>query len=266
MRKQFTFQSHDQITKCKGYLWEPKKNPVGIVQLVHGMQEYILRYDELAQFLTEQGYIVVGHDHLGHGDSILEEKYLGYFAKEHGDRILIQDVHTVYKITRRNHKALPYFLLGHSMGSFIVRNYMTCYPNSVNGILIMGTGNHPAAVSEFGILVCKILKKKKGEFSYSHFLDDQISGRFRRAIRNAQTPQDWISRNKENVDAYRKDSKCMFRFTISAYEDLLRLTRRASKRSVMLQMNTKTPVLFLSGKEDPVGGCGRGVQKGISIL
>jgi len=108
----------------------------GIVQLVHGMQEYIGRYDEFAQVLANNGYIVVGHDHLGHGDTAKSEEDFGYFVKKDGWNHLAEDVHILQNKIAKEYPKLPYIIFGHSMGSLVVRTYLTKYKDDLKGVIL----------------------------------------------------------------------------------------------------------------------------------
>lgn len=126
-KSRFTYLSRDGIHKCQAYKWQNDNVPVkGILQIIHGMQEHMERYDEFASFMCDNGFIVVGNDHLGHGLTVLSEE-LGYFAKDNADVIVVRDVHRLKKMTEGEYPGLPYFILGHSMGSFIARKYLTMY-------------------------------------------------------------------------------------------------------------------------------------------
>lgn len=163
-KSRFTYLSRDGIHKCQAYKWQNDNVPVkGILQIIHGMQEHMERYDEFASFMCDNGFIVVGNDHLGHGLTVLSEE-LGYFAKDNADVIVVRDVHRLKKMTEGEYPGLPYFILGHSMGSFIARKYLTMYGKGIRGAIICGTGTKPAIVTGFG----KILSSISGIFSKGH--------------------------------------------------------------------------------------------------
>ena len=114
---------------------------ISVLQIVHGMAEYIDRYDNFAKYMTEHGFNVIGHDHLGHGHSVSDERDYGFFAEENGDKIIIEDMHSVTQYAREKWEELPNFILGHSMGSFCLRQYLTKYSNDVFGAIIIDS-NH----------------------------------------------------------------------------------------------------------------------------
>ena len=142
--------STDSKNNLNVIIWETEKEPIGVLQIVHGMAEYIDRYDNFAKYMTEQGFNVIGHDHLGHGHSVSDERDYGFFAEENGDKIIIEDMHSVTQYAREKWEELPNFILGHSMGSFCLRQYLTKYSNDVFGAIIMGTGWIPSAAALLG--------------------------------------------------------------------------------------------------------------------
>ena len=146
VKREFTYASADGRTKLHGVEWRPETGrPKAILQIFHGMVEYIERYGEFASYLTEKGFLVVGNDHLGHGGSIVEKDDWGYFAEKNGNGILLRDVRTLHKKTAKRYPALPYYILGHSMGSFLLRQYLCRYGDELDGAIIMGTGTQPMA-------------------------------------------------------------------------------------------------------------------------
>ena len=141
MKHEFYYTSRDSVTKIHAIEWLPDRDIKGVLQICHGMVEYIDRYDEFAEFMSEHGYYVVGHDHLGHGKSIQTEADLGYFDERKGNQYVIGDIYQLQEMTRKKYPDVPYFMLGHSMGSFLLRQYLTMYAEGLAGVVIMGTGH-----------------------------------------------------------------------------------------------------------------------------
>ena len=163
IREDFHFLSKDAKTKMHGVRWLPDDGAVnGVIQLVHGMQEYIGRYEELAEFLTGHGFLVVGHDHLGHGQSVRDKNHLGYFCKPRPSEVLVEDMHQVTAMTRRSYPGLPYFIFGHSMGSYLLRKYLTVYSADVDGAILCGTGSVPDLYCYAGIALCALIAMFRG--------------------------------------------------------------------------------------------------------
>ena len=127
----------------------PEGEVRAIVQLSHGMVEFIDRYKPLAENLAARGILVTGNDHLGHGGSIRTKADYGYFAEPDGNRAVLDDLHAMTALTKELYPGVPYFLLGHSMGSFYARQYLCEWGNELDGAIIMGTGFQPKALVTF---------------------------------------------------------------------------------------------------------------------
>ena len=140
-KEEFYFDSRDGEHRLHAVKWIPEaQKPVCVVQIIHGMTEYVDRYDEFADYLAKRDILVVGDDHLGHGKSVREGETYGYFCREDAATVLVRDEHRLKKMTQEQYAGVPYIILGHSMGSFILRNYLTRYGSGIDGAVIMGTG------------------------------------------------------------------------------------------------------------------------------
>lgn len=263
MKENFTMTSADGQTMLHGFIWKPdQERPKAILQIAHGMVEYIERYDEFANYLTKKGYLVVGYDHLGHGASVQSEELHGYFAEKNGYNILIKDIRKLYINIKKEYKNIPYFLMGHSMGSFLVRRYLTVYGgNDLDGTILMGTGKQPFLVALFGVFMTEIMKRWKGSMYRSCFINNLAFGAYNRKFESPRTDKDWLSRDEEQVDRYREHPWCNFVFTVSAYQDLFRTLCAIEKRDNLIRMDKNMPIFLVSGGEDPVGNFGKGVRK-----
>ncbi len=257
------FMSTGKDTQINACVWQDKLNtkPCGIVQIVHGMAEHIERYDEFARFLVSKGFIVCGHDHIGHGKSIKNKKHFGHIPIDHGDRILVSDVEELKKIIMQRYgEELPYFIFGHSMGSFVVRAYITQYASSLSGAIICGTGQLPVIASKSGNKLAHLIAKTKGQHTRSKFLDSMGAGSYGKKIKDAQTDLDWLSYNKENVKQYIDDERCGFMFSAGGYAALTALTASVASPQSAAKIPKKLPLLYIAGKDDPVGNFGKGVK------
>lgn len=260
----FHFLSKDGKTKIHGVRWLPANGKVyAVLQLVHGMQEHIERYDEFASYMAKKGFLVVGHDHLGHGESVRSEDDLGYFASHKPSKTAVADMWQVTKITRNQYPDCPYFILGHSMGSFLLRRYLTLYSDAVNGAVICGTGSKPDYVTLFGMLVCKVIGLFRGEHYRSKFVSDSSFGKPYEAYdKTGLDPKNsWLSKNVESVEAYYKDPRCTFMFTVNGFYMLFSTIYYDNQMRNIRKIRKDLPVLFLAGEDDPVGDCGAGVRK-----
>ncbi|MGX7132008.1 alpha/beta fold hydrolase [Enterococcus songbeiensis] len=254
-----TLQSADGRHFLHVALWLPQEKPKAVVQIIHGMVEHIIRYEEFALFLVEQGIAVVGHDHLGHGFSSTPEEF-GHFGDQKGAEYLVADTAAVYQTYRNRFPEIPYFILGHSMGSLVLRNFLQQYPTAeLSGAILMGTNHSSQIKMQAALLLTKVLMVLQGKQHPSQFLDRLAFGGFNRRFRPARTPKDWLSRDTEMVDRYLADEKTQFIFTTQAYHDLFRLTKNAGDPKKIRQGVPDFPVLLISGKEDPVGNFGKGI-------
>jgi len=255
MKKETLYlKSYDGITTLHGFLWLPEGNARGVVQLVHGMVEYIDRYHDFAVYLAEHGFAVIGHDHLGHGESVLSQDRLGYFASERGYEILIDDMKQFTMEALNRFPGVPNFILGHSMGSFLLRDYLTRYSHLVKGAVIMGTGYIPKALAKTGLTLSRMVSRIRGPFHRSPLLTSLALGQNNKPFKPNRTEVDWLSRNEENVDRYVADPLCGYLFTASAYTDFFTVLTRLAMQTDFDHIRKDLPVLITSGELDPVGG------------
>lgn len=246
--------STDSKNNLNVIIWETEKEPIGVLQIVHGMAEYIDRYDNFAKYMTEHGFNVIGHDHLGHGHSVSDERDYGFFAEENGDKIIIEDMHSVTQYAREKWEELPNFILGHSMGSFCLRQYLTKYSNDVFGAIIMGTGWIPSAAALLGKTIATNTCKSKGSHTVNPLLIKLTLEPYNKPFAPARTNCDWLSRDEKQVDLYVKDKLCGFDFTAGAYKDFFTVLEKIAKNRQLIGMRKSLPILITSGSVDPVGG------------
>lgn len=246
--------STDSKNNLNVIIWETEKEPIGVLQIVHGMAEYIDRYDNFAKYMTEHGFNVIGHDHLGHGHSVSDEHDYGFFAEENGDKIIIEDMHSVTQYVREKWEELPNFILGHSMGSFCLRQYLTKYSNDVSGAIIMGTGWIPSAAALLGKTIATNTCKSKGSHTVNPLLIKLTLEPYNKPFAPARTNCDWLSRDEKQVDLYVNDKLCGFDFTAGAYKDFFTILEKIAKNRQLIGMRKSLPILITSGSVDPVGG------------
>lgn len=246
--------STDSKNNLNVIIWETEKEPIGVLQIVHGMAEYIDRYNDFAKYMTEHGFNVIGHDHLGHGHSVSDEHDYGFFAEENGDKIIIEDMHSVTQYAREKWEELPNFILGHSMGSFCLRQYLTKYSNDVFGAIIMGTGWIPSAAALLGKTIATNTCKSKGSHTVNPLLIKLTLEPYNKPFAPARTNCDWLSRDEKQVDLYVNDKLCGFDFTAGAYKDFFIILEKIAKNKQLIGMRKSLPILITSGSVDPVGG------------
>ena len=245
--------------------WAPEGPPRGIVHLVHGISEHIGRYDETARFLAEHGFLVCGEDHLGHGRTVTDGSY-GFFAPENGWTLAARDVRALRKLEGARHPNLPYFLLGHSMGSFLTRTYLILWPGTVSGAVLMGTGQEPAPLVALGKRISALECRRLGPRGVSPLVHTLSLGAYNRRFRPSRTPSDWLSRDPAEVDAFLADPLCQSRPTVSLFRDMMGGLQLIARRDQLARMDPSVPVCFLSGQEGPVGGMGRGVEQVVRMF
>jgi len=266
------FDSRDGITGLHAVRFEPEDEklqggrPAGVLQIVHGMSEHMGRYEETARFFTERGFVVTGEDHLGHGKSVPEGQPYGYFCKQDPATVMVRDVHRLKKMTQGLYPDAPYFILGHSMGSFILRNYICRYGTGIRGAIIMGTGMPSPAAIAAGKALCAEQKLLHGEKYVSKALYKMAFAAYNTRIPNAQTDYDWLSVNRENVRSYMMDPMCGFPFTVNGFQTLFELIARCGDKENLEKIPKELPILFVSGTEDPVGEYGAGVKRSYEAL
>lgn len=254
------FESRDGVSKLHAIVWSDEtKNPIGILQIIHGMAEYIDRYDDFARFMVGKGFVVVGDDHLGHGDSVGENGTYGYFCKKDPATVLVRDEHRLKKLMEAKYPGVPYYILGHSMGSFIARNYLNRYGSGIQGMIVMGTGNQSKALLGVSKVLVGLTGFFCGEKHVAKFINKLAFGTYNRAIEDAKTNVDWLTKDEAIVDKYIADERCGFTFTVNGFRGLFELIYRLQKPKNLVTIPKKIPVFFVSGEEDPVGDYGEGV-------
>ncbi len=260
--KSFSYPSADgknEIFAVK--YWDDVHKPIGALQIAHGMAEHIARYEDFAHYMVGRGFVVYGANHLGHGPTAQKED-LGFFAQNNGDAVVVADMAALTKIICEENAKLPIFLMGHSMGSIFARVYAAKYSDLVNGVIFMGTsGPNPAA--GVGVKLVSGVVAAKGARAHSKMVDGLFA--FNK-IKNPRTEFDWLSFDEEQVNKYIADPLCGFKFTVSAYRDVLVAMNFVSTQAWANGLTKNMPVLLVSGKEDPVGNFGAGVEAVDALL
>ena len=271
IQQEYTFNSKDghSIIHCRK--WVPEQEPVAVIQLVHGMVEYIERYDEFANFLASKGYVVVGHDHIGHGHSVANNEELGVMTGTHPSDDMVEDIYTHYSLTRKAYPSLKYFILGHSMGSYMLRKFLSvksAYIEALSGAIIMGTGFEKASSCNMGLAVIKVLSLIKGKNYRSTFVRDMTySAPYKHFdCYGKDYGHSWLSKNMENVEKYYHDPLCTYTFTLNAYKGLTEAVKYACSLECVTKMRTGMPILIVSGDSDPVGNMGQGTTEAANLI
>lgn len=255
------FKSSNGRSNVTYYILTPEGVELrGIVQISHGMCEYFSRYTVFAKYLCSLGFIVCGNDHIGHGASAPRTNELGFFAVRDGWNFLIQDMQKLTDIMQTRYPELPYFVLGHSMGSLITRIYLTTYGNRLSGCILSGTAG-PNPLARTGVRVANSVAHSKGMTYRSSFLSNLAFKNYNRKIPDPHSTFDWLSRDPNVVQMFQSDAKCNFIFTAAGFRDLFTLVERANHTKCFRNTPHTLPLLLISGDRDPVGGYGDGVRR-----
>lgn len=246
-----SFPSKDGIHTIYATKWQSDDiSPIAILQLIHGMAEHIGRYDEFACHMAQKGYIVVGDDHLGHGRSAKEYGDYGYFCEKKAASVLVMDEHRLKEVMQKKEKELPYFMLGHSMGSLILRNYLIQYGQEIDGAILCGTPNNGSVKVGMARTISGLLKLCGKNREKSAFLDRLVFGSYNKRTEK-RTCFDWINIDEKVVDEYMNDPQCGFLFTVNGFDTMFQLSANVNKMSLLKRIPKDLPILLIAGKEDP---------------
>ena len=261
----FTLPSCQPGRTLHAFRCVPEGEVRAVLQLSHGMVEFIDRYKPLAENLAARGILVTGNDHLGHGGSIRTKEDYGYFGEPDGNRALLEDLHAVTTLTKQLYPGVPYFLLGHSMGSFYARQYLCEWGDKLDGAIIMGTGYQPKALVQLARTICRVLAVFHG-WHYRSKLVARLSFLGYNKGLEGRTAHDWLNRDPVEVDRYRADERCTFIFTLNAYYSMFSGILRLYDPALLARVPKDLPLLFLAGDADPVGEQGAGVKRAVKSL
>jgi alpha-beta hydrolase superfamily lysophospholipase len=250
----FYYSSYDG-QELFGRYWLPKEDvaPRAAVQIVHGMAEHSDRYDSLARALVEEGFCVYAGDHRGHGYTAKDVKELGHFADKNGWELVVEDLHKLTAEIKSKHPDIPVFLLGHSMGSLLGRDYISRFGNEVGGAILSATSGDPGLIGSAGRLIAKIEGRLRGKRTPSPLLDKLTFGNYNSAFKPARTPSDWLSRDHLEVDRYINDPLCGAISSTQFFVDLIANVRKVCSTRNINTIPKDLPVYFISGSLDPLG-------------
>lgn len=263
-KEEFTFDSRDGISKIHAVRWIPEGEIVCILQIVHGMAEHMERYGEVAQYFAEKGILVTGEDHLGHGKSVATGGTYGYFCKQDPATVIVRDVHRLKKMTQEAYPGIPYVILGHSLGSYMLRNYLFRYGEGIQGAILCGTGSMPQGVISGAKVLAKIQELIFGGKHTAKRLNDMAFGAHNKRVQPKRTDKDWLCTDEKVIDIYNADPLCGFTFTVNGFQTMFEIITRLNREDNLKKMPKKLPVFFIAGEEDPVGEYGAGVRTAYS--
>lgn len=293
-REAIRFASTDKKSICRGFIWWPAQmRPKACIQLMHGMTEHIVRYDHFARVLCEHGFVVCGIDHIGHGQTTPNPDQRGVYDPHAAATQIVEDQHSLRQLMQQrlasafdseytphgttdsqpstdheaHHVSAPYVLFGHSMGSFVVRAYLTRYGRGLAAAIIMGTAWQPApAISKALISMIAAVKGWSYRSSFVNKLgtggyNAQISLTSDEELRQQQgtlTGYEWLSHDVREVQAYADDPACGWMFSLSGYKMVLDLLEHSQRSKNIQNIPHDLPIYIISGEEDPVGRSGSG--------
>lgn len=260
-RRDFYIPSRDGVHRLHVVLWEPQQEVKAVMQISHGMVEMIDRYEDFALFLNRHGYAVIGNDHLGHGLTAGNDADLGYFCPRDMSATVVADLHRVTKYAKKKFKGRPYFLLGHSMGSFMARRYLMTYGMDLDGAVICGTGSQGRMTLAAGTILANAMRLVLGDRFRSRLLEAGAFGTYQKRIPNPRTKSDWITRDTAIVDFYRSNKYCSYLFTINGYRTLFDVLAFIQRRENIGRIPSELPLFFIAGGQDPVGHYGKDVRR-----
>ena len=261
IRKEYSFPSKSGVADVFARCWMPENGARAVIQIAHGMAEHGERYEDFANFLCSKGFAVLINDHAGHCKSVKNDDDLGYFGENGGWDSLVEDERTLTEMIKAEFTDLPVIFFGHSMGSFIAREYIRRYGKDerIAATVFCGTsGKNPA--SAIAIHIADAVIKAKGSKHRSKLINALAFGPYNKKTEN-RTPFDWLSTDTAQVDKYIADKYCGFLFTAAGYKDLFTILTKVSEKNWYKEVCDEIPILLIAGKDDPVGTYGKGVKQ-----
>lgn len=257
--KEYSFRSASNLCDIKAWQWYPDEDVKAVIQIHHGMAEHSGRYKGTIKALVNLGYAVFMNDMINHGKSNEKEEDLGYFGENDGYKDIIKDAKTLYDMAKNEYPDKKIIILGHSMGSLIMRCFAADYKDDYDGMVLTGTsGPNPLAGISIGLT--NKVSAKKGKKYRSDFLNKIGFGSYNKMFEK-RTEFDWLSRIEASVDNYIRDPKCGYVFTSQGFNDLAKLVIKCNSTEWYKTVRSDAPIYILSGSMDPVGEYGKGVKK-----
>ena len=264
-KEEFYFKSSDGLTDIRAMRYIPDGDIKAVLQIAHGMIEFIDRYENFAQYLSSKGILVTGNDHLGHGGSVKSKDDWGYFG-DNGNELVLKDMYELTRITKELYPGKPYFLLGHSMGSFYARQYLCFHGDELKGAIIMGTGHESLGTVKAGMFMCKLIAAFKGWRYRSNFVNQAAFGAYNKHFEPAKTRADWLTKDENVVNWYVNEPRCNFVFTLNGFYSMFQGISNLHDTKLLNMIPKDLPIFFVSGEEDSVGTFGKEVKLAVDSL
>ena len=244
----------DDGTDIFFYRWLPdEKNDIkAAVQIIHGMGDHAGRYKEFAQALTDAGFAVYSNDHRGHGKTGGSPQTFGHLADEGGWDLVVSEVFKLTEILKQENPLKDIFIYGHSMGSFLARDYSLIHGKEIRGMIISGTKTFPGLIENIGTLIAKMQIRKNGPKVKSPLLLSLTFGKYNKYFKPNRTPSDWLSRDMQKVDELIADPYCNGQYSATFFLDLAKGLTKINKMENMKKTPRHLPIYLLAGTKDPV--------------
>lgn len=259
-RNEFYFLSADKKTQIHVVEWIPEEKPKAILQIAHGVTEHILRYEEMAEFFTKRGFVVAGNDHLGHGTSVAAGAEPMYFGTEGSWSFAESDMYTCQKQLKKRYPGIPCIVLGLSLGSFLVRTYLIHHPGETAGVILAGTGQQ----SVLPLLIVRNIAKKEahhaGEAYSTPLIKKFTFETYNKKFSPNRTDFDWLCSSEEGLEDYIADPLRGEALSAGLFREMLSGMIFTGNLKNQKKMDKKVPIFLVSGEDDPVGNCGKGVK------
>lgn len=256
----FHFTAKDGV-EIHVYKWSPDGVVRGAVQIVHGMAEHAARYAHVAEALISKGYAVYANDHRGHGKTAKTEAEVGHFADENGWDKVLDDLHQLNGIIRKENPGVPVVVFGHSMGSFFVQTLLFTYPDDADAVIMSGTNGRVGLLASAGAVAAAIEQARLGKRGKSKLLDSMSFGAYNNAFKPTRTKFDWLSRDPVNVDKYIADPRCGFLVSTQLWRDLLGGLQRNENPANRAKVKKDLPVYIFAGAKDPVSNATKNLHE-----
>lgn len=261
-KREFYYPSADGKTTIHAVEWTPSnvRHYKGIIQIAHGLSEHIMLYESIAEYFTDRGFIVRGNDHLGHGQSVLPGEPRLYLGPKGSWHFASDDIYTCRLLTEKEYGELPYIILGFSLGSYLVRDYLIRYGDSVDAAILVGCLSFPKPATFFGKIIANVLALVLGEKAAPKILDFFVNETNNLQIKNRRGYLDWINENEDEVKRLIADPYAMETISIGLFRELLYAIKFTGKIENIAKMNKDNPIIFISGKDDPVARGGKTIS------
>ena len=256
--KEFIFTGLDGF-EINGYRWEVE-NPKACVQIIHGMGEYALRYGEFANFLNKRGYSVYADDHRGHGKTLRNHQIPGEIGPD-GFNKMVEDEFALSSLIKKENPHKKLYVLGHSMGSFILQEYLIRYGNFVDKAVISGSCGERGLELSFGQFLAYLemkVRKDKGGSKLIDFLTFKVNNLHFIKEKNKNA---WLNRDKREIELYKADPLCGGVFPAEFYYYLYKGIRKLYIKDRFENFNKEVKIFIFSGEKDVIGKMGKGVKR-----